>query len=50
MKRLILILAALLVAVPAQAREQWTKVQANAWQEKQPWLVGSNYTPASAIN
>ncbi len=50
MKRIFLILAALLVAVPAQAREQWTKAQANAWHEKQPWLVGANYTPASAIN
>jgi len=50
MKRLILILAALLVAIPAQARDQWTKTQANRWAETQPWLVGSNYTPASAIN
>lgn len=50
MKRLILILAALLVAMPAQAREQWSKTQANGWYAKQPWLVGANYTPASAIN
>jgi hypothetical protein len=50
MKRILLILAALLVAAPAQARDQWTKAQANGWSEKQPWLVGSNYTPASAIN
>lgn len=35
---------------PAGAREQWTKAQANAWHAKQPWLVGANYTPASAIN
>jgi len=34
----------------AEAREQWTKAQANAWHAKQPWLVGANYTPASAIN
>ena len=39
-----------LVAAPADAREQWTKQQANAWYARQPWLVGSNYTPASAIN
>jgi hypothetical protein len=50
MKRLILILAALLVAIPAQARDQWTKAQANSWAATQPWLVGSNYTPATAIN
>ena len=50
MKKLLLILAALLVAVPAQARDQWTKEQANGWYAGQPWLVGSNYTPATAIN
>lgn len=32
------------------AAERWTVSQANAWYEKQPWLVGSNYTPATAIN
>jgi hypothetical protein len=39
-----------LVPASADARPQWTKAQANAWYAKQPWLVGSNYTPASAIN
>ncbi len=34
----------------AEARDRWTPAQADAWYEKQPWLVGSNYTPASAIN
>jgi hypothetical protein len=29
---------------------RWTEQQANAWYAKQPWLVGSNYTPRSAIN
>ena len=35
---------------PALAGERWTAAQANAWYDKQPWLIGSNYTPASAIN
>ena len=39
-----------LAAGPAEAREQWTQAQANAWYARQPWLVGANYTPASAIN
>lgn len=44
-------LAALALATsPADAREQWTKAQANRWYAAQPWLVGSNYAPASAIN
>src|SRR5687768_14937952 len=29
---------------------KWTPEQANAWYEKQPWLVGANFGPATAIN
>lgn len=48
---LILSLGAIVfTAVPADARERWTAAQANQWYEKQPWLVGANYAPASAIN
>lgn len=39
-----------LYAAPAEARDRWTEAQAKAWYDRQPWLVGSNYTPASAIN
>ena len=39
-----------LLAAPAEARDRWTEAQAKAWYDRQPWLVGSNYTPASAIN
>ena len=28
----------------------WTEQKANAWYAQQPWLVGSNYVPKSAIN
>lgn len=36
----------------AQAADagRWSQAQANAWYERQPWLVGSNYIPANAIN
>jgi sialate O-acetylesterase len=45
----------LLLAFPVSATAQpptgrWTEARANAWYEKQPWLVGSNYVPATAIN
>jgi Cellulase (glycosyl hydrolase family 5) len=30
--------------------ERWLEQAANDWYGKQPWLVGSNYIPASAIN
>ena len=29
---------------------RWTAARANAWYARQPWLVGANYTNASAIN
>lgn len=31
-------------------RGVWTKEQANAWYGKQPWLVGCNFIPSTAIN
>ncbi len=33
-----------------QPRARWTPEQAQAWQAKQPWLVGCNFTPSTAIN
>lgn len=29
---------------------RWPEAKANAWYAQQPWLVGSNYVPRSAIN
>ncbi|RDE07332.1 cellulase family glycosylhydrolase [Sphingomonas aracearum] len=50
-KRMILLAAMLATtASPALARDQWTKAQAHAWYARQPWLIGANYTPATAIN
>jgi len=34
----------------AAARQRWTDKEAQVWYAKQPWLLGSNYIPASAIN
>lgn len=31
-------------------REVWTSEQAKAWYKKQPWLVGPNFLPSTAIN
>lgn len=30
--------------------QRWSELQADAWYAQQPWLVGSNYVPADAIN
>jgi hypothetical protein len=36
---------------PAQVQSnRWTQERATRWYANQPWLVGSNYIPASAIN
>ncbi|HYB13808.1 MAG TPA: 1,4-beta-xylanase, partial [Myxococcota bacterium] len=40
-----------LLSVPvAQARGRWTPAEARDWYARQPWMVGANYIPASAIN
>jgi hypothetical protein len=48
-----LILTALtltLTTTPAAARERWSVEKAAAWDREQPWLVGCNYIPRTAIN
>ncbi len=35
---------------PTSPSARWPEKAANEWYAKQPWLVGSNYIPATAIN
>src|SRR6516225_5377760 len=37
-------------ALYAQEPARWSAEQANAWYGKQPWLVGCNFIPSTAIN
>jgi hypothetical protein len=37
-------------ASPPPASARWSEQRANGWYAEQPWLVGSNYVPRSAIN
>lgn len=46
---LFLIVVVWSVATFAQTR-RWSEQKANDWYKQQPWLVGSNYVPATAIN
>jgi hypothetical protein len=48
--KLTALLLSLSTLFSANAREKWTAEQANAWYAKQPWLVGCNFTPSTAIN
>src|SRR3981081_543487 len=45
-----LIAAALFTPVAWAQTARWPEQKANAWYAQQPWLVGSNYVPKSAIN
>jgi Cellulase (glycosyl hydrolase family 5) len=48
------LLSAFLLGVQAAradaAEKTWSEKKANDWYKLQPWLVGSNYIPATAIN
>ena len=49
------LVAAITVAAAAQTPTpapagRWTEARADQWYRAQPWLVGANYNPASAIN
>ncbi len=47
----ILVSALLLCSLAAVAQNaRWSEKKANDWYAGQPWLVGSNYIPANAIN
>src|SRR5919109_950844 len=50
LKPMLFLALAYIIAGNAQSAERWTAERANQWYARQPWLVGSNYVPASAIN
>ena len=53
LRRLVQLIAVwLLLAVSAFAAQtdRWSEQKARDWYARQPWLVGSNYNPATAIN
>ena len=43
-------LTSVLHAQAAAPGERWTEAQANAWYAAQPWPVGANFLPSTAIN
>jgi hypothetical protein len=47
---LLTVLAGVALSHAVTARARWSEQAAQAWYHNQPWLVGSNYIPASAIN
>jgi hypothetical protein len=49
MKRLFIALTLLVSCAFAQS-VKWPEEKANDWYARQPWLVGANYIPATAVN
>jgi hypothetical protein len=49
-RTLALVAVTLYSASIAAAAERWTAEQANKWYDAQPWLVGCNFGPNTAIN
>lgn len=47
---LVVILLLLCHGTVAAQSQRWTEQKAREWYGRQPWLIGSNYNPASAIN
>jgi len=45
-----LIAFSLTIGMVAAQTTRWSEQKANGWYAQQPWLVGSNYVPKSAIN
>src|SRR6516165_5212093 len=51
MKNKLFALCLLCFVFSAEAQKQiWTTEKANAWYKQQPWLVGCNFIPSTAIN
>ena len=46
----LLVLLAFCTGAARAQTSRWPEQKANAWYAEQPWLVGSNYIPKSAIN
>ena len=46
----LLLLASATLATASAARERWSEQQARDWYARQPWILGANYIPATAIN
>jgi hypothetical protein len=47
---LVLLAGSVLAGGLSAQTTRWSEQRANSWYGEQPWLVGSNYVPQSAIN
>ncbi len=47
---ILLCLGVCITSIASAQTPRWTEQRANDWYAHQPWMVGSNYIPATAIN
>src|SRR5882757_7222190 len=50
MKKVLLLSFLILLSTSTWSQKIWPIGQANAWYNQQPWLVGCNFIPSTAIN
>src|SRR6185369_7771582 len=50
MKRILLPFFLILISVASWSQKIWTANQAKDWYSQQPWLLGCNFIPSTAIN
>ncbi|MDQ3011385.1 MAG: cellulase family glycosylhydrolase, partial [Acidobacteriota bacterium] len=50
MKKLLIFFLLIFTTTAAAQSPRWSEQKANEWYKAQPWLVGCNYIPATAIN
>jgi hypothetical protein len=48
--RIVCLVLLSLITLTTQARDRLTEEQAKDWQDHRPWIVGSNFSPSTAIN
>lgn len=49
-RRIAIVLLAVASASTLPAQQRWSDAEANAWYAKQPWIVGADFLPSTAIN
>lgn len=50
LSHLCVVMALFFSSPDAQARDRWSEAEAKEWYDAQPWLVGANFVPSTAIN
>src|SRR6478609_4142194 len=50
MKKILLVSLLTILSVSAWSQKIWSTTRAKEWYHQQPWLIGCNFIPSTAIN